>query len=213
MKRKYIFFVFCLRLSSLVDAQDNYTVEYNTVYKTFSKDDQRMPKENKRINMVYTQGDSLSFSSGGTRRENKRNSEVGKRYDNHMEFYFPKFSRTLRVNYIENPPLLLEYENKNIDWTLYSDTMTIAGYLCKVAVGEEVIAWYASSLPVPFGPNQFRGLPGMVLLVESRGAYVFYIKAVSVKKRAPHIVLPKAKIIPIKDGESKIEEMKKYFED
>lgn len=53
-------------------------------------------------------------------------------------------------------------------WKLSDDTATILHHLCKKATlttprGEKVVAWYASDIPLPIGPDQFSGLPGAVL--------------------------------------------------
>ena len=64
-----------------------------------------------------------------------------------------------------------------IEWQLRGDTSrVISGYNCLAAVGKTIhtnrkgeqtvkerLAWYAPSIPLPFGPGPAVGLPGMVL--------------------------------------------------
>ncbi|MBS1759940.1 MAG: GLPGLI family protein [Bacteroidetes bacterium] len=213
MKWKYIFIVFCLVFSNLLYAQENYTIVYGYSSLTFANQIPLRPNDFDRKDILYINGDSLSFLSVSGQRPKKKRNEVGRQRDQHSSYYFPKLNRSLEESFYAEPSGLLEYKKKNFDWVLHSDTMTIAGYFCQSAVVDGMKAWYAPSLPASFGHGYLVGLPGTILMLESRGERAYFLKALSVKKGAPHIVLPKAKIIPIKDGESKIEEMKKYFKD
>lgn len=57
-----------------------------------------------------------------------------------------------------------------IHWTLESDTLSIAGYLCHKAVGNyggrKWTAWYSEEISSPVGPWKLRGLPGLILKAE-----------------------------------------------
>jgi GLPGLI family protein len=83
---------------------------------------------------------------------------------------------------------LLEDSIKSIAWKLEDgETKTIAGYSCKKAIGKtergnDVIAWYAEDIAVTSGPEEFNGLPGMILGVDiNKGEFVF--TAVSIEKK------------------------------
>ncbi|WP_158608845.1 GLPGLI family protein [Paenimyroides viscosum] len=62
------------------------------------------------------------------------------------------------------------------DWTLTDDEKTIGSYKVKKATakinGEDIIAWYASELPVQDGPKDYYGLPGLIIeLIAEKKTY------------------------------------------
>ena len=66
------------------------------------------------------------------------------------------------------------------NWKIERDTKEILGYKCRKATcrfrGRDYEAWYAEELPIPYGPYQFRGLPGLILeLSDTNKEYVFNI--------------------------------------
>lgn len=83
---------------------------------------------------------------------------------------------------------LVEDSIRSIAWKLEEgETKTIVGYACKKASGKtargsDVIAWYSEDIPVASGPEQFNGLPGMILNIDAnKGEIVF--SAISVDKK------------------------------
>ncbi|MEO6549984.1 MAG: GLPGLI family protein [Ferruginibacter sp.] len=74
---------------------------------------------------------------------------------------------------------LVEDTIHSFTWKLEEGEKTIAGYTCKKASGKterraDVIAWYTEVIPVTSGPEQFNGLPGMILgLDANKGEIVF----------------------------------------
>ena len=64
------------------------------------------------------------------------------------------------------------------DWSIYEDTLTIAGQLCQKATchfrGRDYTAWFAPDIPVNNGPWKFGGLPGLIMKVyDADNLYVF----------------------------------------
>ncbi|WP_124640418.1 GLPGLI family protein [Amniculibacterium aquaticum] len=55
-------------------------------------------------------------------------------------------------------------------WKLINETKMISGHLCKKAEGSYgnrmVIAWYSNEIPIPEGPYNFKGLPGLILQID-----------------------------------------------
>ena len=68
-----------------------------------------------------------------------------------------------------------------IDWTLTKDTLQIDNYLCykakttltiKNSEGNhelEATAWYAPEITIPYGPDGYGGLPGLILQLDYNG--------------------------------------------
>ncbi|MFT4154190.1 GLPGLI family protein [Parafilimonas sp.] len=76
----------------------------------------------------------------------------------------------------------------NRNWELTPDTQTIAGFACLKAnftfrSGVKGYAWYAPELAVPFGPETWYGLPGLILEV---GSYDNFYKISVLKITIPY---------------------------
>lgn len=78
---------------------------------------------------------------------------------------------------------------KPFEWQ-YSDadTLTIAGHLCYEAntllAGRHYRAWYATDVPVPYGPYKFYGLPGLIMKIEEEnGLFVWELNKVEFIKK------------------------------
>ena len=48
-------------------------------------------------------------------------------------------------------------------WQITTERDTILGYPVIKAISERYVAWFTPNIPVPFGPNGFGGLPGLIL--------------------------------------------------
>jgi GLPGLI family protein len=64
------------------------------------------------------------------------------------------------------------------NWEIYTDTLNILGFTCQKATtsfkGTIYTAYFTTSLPYSGGPKNFRGLPGLILKVESETGKIGY---------------------------------------
>lgn len=74
------------------------------------------------------------------------------------------FERINGVSYIYKEEIIK-------DWKLQNETQVINNFNCKKATlnykGREWTAWYDDSIPLPYGPYKFTGLPGLIIKIES----------------------------------------------
>jgi len=72
---------------------------------------------------------------------------------------------------------LVESDMQNYEWKPGTEQVKIIGYNCMSAtrtVGKkEVKAWFAPAIPIPLGPEEHYGLPGLILAVEVEGKNIF----------------------------------------
>lgn len=103
--------------------------------------------------------------------------------------YYRNFSTKKMVDkreLMENS-YLVEDSLCTLTWKLEEgETKSILGHTCKKATakterGTEVIAWYAEDIPVASGPEQFNGLPGLILGLDANKAEIVFT-AVSLDK-------------------------------
>jgi GLPGLI family protein len=91
---------------------------------------------------------------------------------------------------------IIEDSFPHYSWKIMPDTQTIRGWLCKKAVtagrqGRAVTAWYAEGIACPSGPEDFGGLPGLILRLDiSDGEVVF--SADEIDTKAPDKALVRA---------------------
>lgn len=65
---------------------------------------------------------------------------------------------------------LIKKEQNRIPWKLENDTKEIQGYTCKSASytdenNRKIKAWYTEEIRIALGPDNFQGLPGLILEV------------------------------------------------
>lgn len=105
--------------------------------------------------------------------------------------YYRNFSteKSVEIRELMEELYLVEDSIRKLAWKLEEgDTKTILGYVCKKASaktsrGTDVVAWYSEDIPVASGPDQFIGLPGMILGIDAnKGEIVF--TAVSLDKNS-----------------------------
>jgi len=63
---------------------------------------------------------------------------------------------------------IIKQETNRLPWKLEDETRKIQGYICKKAFytdenEKEITAWYTEAIRVPIGPENFFGLPGLIL--------------------------------------------------
>lgn len=71
-----------------------------------------------------------------------------------------------------------------IDWVIMDSVRTIGDYVAQQAVctykGRDYVAWFTSEIPLPYGPWEFCGLPGLILSIgDSEGHYTFEFDRIS----------------------------------
>ena len=91
--------------------------------------------------------------------------------DYNANIYRLESSRKNRYMSTEN--ISIKDDIPTFKWVLSTDTLTVAGYLCKKATTSRIImgrkqnltAWYCDEIPINDGPMEFNGLPGLILQV------------------------------------------------
>jgi GLPGLI family protein len=96
------------------------------------------------------------------------------------EVYFNQIKKTV-IHKKEFAGSSFLIQKNDINWTLTSDTLKIDNYLCYKATTIQTIenssgtynltitAWYAPEITLPYGPDGYGGLPGLILQLENNG--------------------------------------------
>ncbi|MBQ0147908.1 MAG: GLPGLI family protein [Flavobacteriaceae bacterium] len=112
----------------------------------------------------------------------------------------------------------------NFDWKLTRETRTILGNEARKATAEKdgkvITAWYSTKIPAKNGPENYWGLPGLILEVESeieqgpiKGKKIIVISNIKTSNDKKAIEMPKAKsTITEADYEKLQKEQRERFE-
>lgn len=76
------------------------------------------------------------------------------------------------------------YPTLHLDWTMQAGDTLINNIPCKKATcryaGRNFIAWYSESIPLPYGPYVFSGLPGLIMkLYDDKQNWIFTNNGIS----------------------------------
>lgn len=97
-------------------------------------------------------------------------------YNNRDEFYF------MEIYFDEE--LYVKEDSFAWDWQLEEETKQIGNFTCQKATthfrGRDYTAWFAPSIPIPFGPWKFHGLSGLILEIYD-SKMEFHIQAKNIK--------------------------------
>lgn len=108
-------------------------------------------------------------------KKNRRNEKARNEWQHYIDlgkFYWLSLSNIkTRQTTVQCSSVLNSYEysypTPEIKWNLVKGDSIVNGTACKKATctfsGRNYVAWYAESIPLPFGPYLFGGLPGLIL--------------------------------------------------
>ena len=108
--------------------------------------------------------------------------------------YFVDSSKDQIINQFEDNGITFLIENKisSTKWTLTNEMKKISNYICYKATTIftvnnssglheiPVTAWYTPKIPIPFGPKNYGGLPGLILELQERNI-IFYASTIELK--------------------------------
>ncbi|SDX37283.1 GLPGLI family protein [Lutibacter oricola] len=90
---------------------------------------------------------------------------------------------------------LIKSSSDSLQWNLTNESQVIKGYTCFKAVTykkrynlsgtiskDKVVAWYAPSIPLTYGPYNFVGLPGLVIEVYEKNKMITLTKLEFIEK-------------------------------
>ena len=85
-------------------------------------------------------------------------------------------------------------------WKVTNAMKEVAGHICMSAtyndtiMGQEITAWFALDMPIPYGPDVYHGLPGMILQIDLYGGgQIYAAKTITMSDTPVKIDKPKYK--------------------
>ncbi|HLS11045.1 MAG TPA: GLPGLI family protein [Flavobacteriaceae bacterium] len=113
--------------------------------------------------------------------------------------YYNNIKKNLHIHQLESMSklFLIQSNYDDLEWEIHDEIKEIQGYTCIKATTNIVepardfptTVWFAPDLPFPFGPKEFRGLPGLILAMEYNSFY-FYAISIDLDTRQRNIKRP-----------------------
>ena len=166
--------------------------EIERLKSTYGKDDEWTVKTKLYFNAnesLYTHFNEAGESEDGT---------YSYRQDDLI--LYRNFAQEKKTDIIETlgKTYVIEDSLPPIKWRIMNQIKDVAGYICMKATTEDTIknqtitVWFAQDLALPSGPENFYGLPGIVMEVDiNDGAVLLTATQVEFKKVEKELVLPK----------------------
>ena len=131
---------------------------------------------------------------------------------------FTSNEKLVQVEYLTRF-FLVQSEIHALPWKLASEKKMILEYTCmaaKVTLKEvEIVAWFTPEIPVPLGPSNYGGLPGMILAIERNGETAYLASSVNLSPPAEESLMKpeKGNLISEKEFLSILEEKEKEWKE
>ncbi|MCG9899590.1 MAG: GLPGLI family protein [Hydrotalea sp.] len=102
--------------------------------------------------------------------------------------------------------LLIDTLQENLNWEIEQDTLSILGFICQKAVTKykniTYHAYFTIEIPFSGGPFNFRGLPGLILKIDSESGKIGYVAKEIIYPYSGNIVSLKSDATIISKAES-----------
>lgn len=175
---------FNINLGGDVDVQSNGAVNSDEIRKM-------MPNEQHSKKVLYFSPDATLYTNDKSKE--KENSDVDQSNGNmhmmiHMEvpeditYTSIKDNKLIEQRDFMGRKFLVTSDVEKAKWKLTGQQKTILNYPCQEAVMQKnkdtITAWFTAAIPVAAGPQEYSGLPGMIL--EARQNSIMTIRAEAV---------------------------------
>jgi len=151
-----------------------------------------LPKEDKKVKVLYFTEEKALYEKDPT-----ENEALSRRLQGALEkvnFMKPPKPELLKVYYdfgkneitrqveFMTRDFLVSDLIKSKSWKLTNKQVKISNYTCLSAElkkgDQSIIAWFTSEIPISAGPDEFFGLPGLILAIEINGETAFLVTSI-----------------------------------
>lgn len=187
----------------------DFELSKSTVHDDFLNSIIQSAKEQK-FNLVFTPSSS-KFSPENTMSTGNEDEERIKKLASlrfTIDYIYYSDRATSREFFKKDDGTVIERKLQELEWQITGESKFISDYECYKAIlkqkyvarnGEEKIslitAWFCPSLPFPYGPKEFGGLPGLILELTEKSTTYLATKIIMSKTSNVFIILPSGKTI------------------
>lgn len=217
--RQTFFFVFFTLTSLICSSQSGTITYKNTLEPPSKLEDlkKKDPEKYRRYSMMINQmaeaekqaNYMLNFNSKmAVFSEEKSMSKKNKMLPRPKEhtLYYYELENNQRAYQTERSGKYFRVIEDPIDWKIIDEEKIIDNYKCKKAIATQIFysydregklktkeqaieCWFTSQIPVPFGPENYGGLPGLILSLSSQGNN-YIVSEICLEKESKNVKEP-----------------------
>jgi GLPGLI family protein len=165
---RWFLFTLMILLSATLTAQNNYTILYERTFNVLSDTSNSQYTFDQTRSSAYElsiNGDIAYYKPYVPGKAIPKENPLGSKFSSHYIYKSLLDSTTIIGAFVDAGHFYRVKNNFSFKkWQLFPDTKTIAGYVCKKAVIQNVtyngVAWYSPDIKTSFGSWMEDGLPG-----------------------------------------------------
>jgi len=181
----YLFFINChSQKGKIIYNVSTNMAEYENLKKNIDNEDMI----NETIKSTQDVSCELLFNKNESLFQKIESLELDGKYNltsikvgNGKYFYNTKTKITLEEKEVLGTNFIIT--KNEIKWQLTNETKTISGYNCNKAVStidvegrngfkkKNITTWYTADIPLNFGPKNYNGLPGLIIILQEGNLY------------------------------------------
>ncbi|NHN26350.1 GLPGLI family protein [Flavobacterium jejuense] len=201
MKKEILLFV--VLCTSFVYSQNN-VAKYNVLFKVENQKKEspffdKISEASKNLEFELIFNDSISYFSTSKKMILDDNSfeKVASKIISKGEYLYKKKESLFLVI---NDHLYYEKKANELNWELTSEKKIIQNLTCykatkvkkvvnqKGTFNHQITAWFCPEIPFSYGPNEYNGLPGLIVELIEMPANHFVLKSLTFKKEDAEII-------------------------
>ena len=171
-----------------------------------------------KTTLVFSNVESLYFVEDKMQNEGKTILNINRIFAGGDNKYY-KNTKTKEYFYQNNLEELLLTDLPEKKWQIIQESKKIGNYLCFKAIDiaskntkMKPVVWFTPQIPVSFGPKEFNGLPGLVVLVEMTKRAISISEIVLNPKKEIKVKKPiKGRKETIEENNKRMESYKNFF--
>ncbi len=196
MKNKFIL-LFILFAIATVISQNN-VAKYNVLFKVQNPKREsafmnQLSEASKNLEFELVFNDSVSYFSVSDKvvLDDTSFEKAASKIISKGDYLFRKNQSRF---FVINAPVYYEKQKDTLAWNITSETKKIQNFTCYKATkikkvtnqrgsfNHEIIAWFCPEIPFSYGPNEYNGLPGLIVELIEMPANHFVLKSLVLKK-------------------------------
>ena len=210
MKNKFILLFILFTITTVIS--QNSVAKYNVLFKVQNPKREstffdKITEASKNLEFELIFNDSVSFFSTSKKMilDDRSFEKAASKIISKGDYLYKKNNSSF---YVINDNLYYEKKKDSSDWNITTETKVIQNLTCYKAtkikkvtnqrgsVNHEVTAWFCPEIPFSYGPNEYNGLPGLIVELVEMPATHFVLKSITFQKDNTEIVeLNKLKLI------------------
>ena len=142
--------------------------------------------DNLTYTLRFTEDESIYRVEESMGVDNDRQLEAARIVAGKGVYFYEKNGEHIIQKEFSGDMFLIEPDHPELGWKIIDERKMVGEFECIKAIGinrgfdnneSTVVAWFSPQINVPYGPNEYFGLPGLILEVEDKGV-IYYCTSI-----------------------------------